>query len=124
VAESNARPATKSHIHSSETTCGQFGMVALSSKSAKVSNRELSVKSQKRLFIEQEQMRHRHTPAPEPVLRSVPPLAHQPIEQEQHFNTNQIAKMWAMSTWTVRRLFAGRPGVLKISLGDKKKANT
>jgi hypothetical protein len=123
VAESNARPATKSHIHSSETTCGQFGMVALSSKSAKVSNRELPVKSQKRLFIEQTNAASPYA-APEPVLRSVPPLAHQPIEQEQHFNTNQIAKMWAMSTWTVRRLFAGRPGVLKISLGDKKKANT
>lgn len=82
------------------------------------------MKSQKSLFIEQEQMRRRHTPAPEPVLRSVPPLAHAPIEQEQHFNTGQIAKMWAMSPWTVRRLFADRPGVLKISLGDKKKAKT
>lgn len=78
-----------------------------------------------RLRIEQEKMRQRKQrgSSPEPV-ESVAPNAHQPIEQEQHFNTAQIAKLWGISPWTVRRLFSNKPGVLKISLGEKKKART
>jgi hypothetical protein len=37
---------------------------------------------------------------------------------EQHYLPAEIAKMWAISIWTVRRLFATAPGVLRIK-GEK-----
>lgn len=35
---------------------------------------------------------------------------------EQHYTVQQVAKMWAVSEDSVRRLFAGQPGVLQISM--------
>ena len=37
-----------------------------------------------------------------------------PIAQEKHFTSAQVAEMWGMSVWTVRRIFSEMPGVLKL----------
>lgn len=42
------------------------------------------------------------------------------LATEQHYRPSEIAKRWAVSVWTVRRLFADMPGVLKIGTGNYK----
>lgn len=70
------------------------------------------------LSKEQERMRRRHGV----VIKSSPVPSYDPAEQvehEQHFTPAQIAKQWGISVYTVRRLFADTPGVLKIGQKGK-----
>jgi hypothetical protein len=43
-----------------------------------------------------------------------------PIELDQHYSPNQVAKMWNFHPATIRRLFSNRPGVLKLGSGRYK----
>jgi hypothetical protein len=38
-----------------------------------------------------------------------------PLSAEKHHTPAEIAKMWALSVETIRRLFENEPGVLKVS---------
>src|SRR6266699_1105175 len=61
----------------------------------------------------QERMRRKDGDA---IKKASPPFysSAECVEQEQHFTPAQIAKQWGVSVYTVRRLFADVPGVLKI----------
>jgi hypothetical protein len=54
----------------------------------------------------------------QPTEPSQPAVA-EPLAVEQHYSTAQIAKLWAMSARTIRRLFGDRPGVIKLGGGKK-----
>lgn len=41
--------------------------------------------------------------------------------REQHYTISELAKLWAKSHETVRKLVCNEPGVLKICLGKKRK---
>src|SRR6266581_4946373 len=65
----------------------------------------------------QARMRRKHgltINANPPVYDSV-----EQVEYEQHFTPAQIAKQWGLSVYTVRRMFANVPGVLKIGQKGK-----
>jgi hypothetical protein len=64
--------------------------------------------------IEAAQARMRKRLAPQPA--SIP-SPYKSIEQDQHFTVAEVAAMWAVSVWTVRRLFSDVAGVLKIGCG-------
>src|SRR6266567_8586881 len=66
----------------------------------------------------QERMRRKHGDA---IKKASPPFysSAECVEQEQHFTPAQIAKQWGVSVYTVRRLFADVPGVLKIGQKGK-----
>lgn len=34
---------------------------------------------------------------------------------ERHYTTQEIAALWGVSDWTIRRIFEGEPGVLRLS---------
>src|SRR6266576_6930615 len=70
------------------------------------------------LFKAQERMRRKHGDA---IKKASPPFysSAECVEQEQHFTPAQIAKQWGVSVYTVRRLFADVPGVLKIGQKGK-----
>jgi hypothetical protein len=71
-----------------------------------------------RLAAEQEKMRRRHGGA---IARACVP-AFEPgghVAEERHFTPTEIAKMWGVSVWTVRKMFANVPGVLKIGTKGK-----
>jgi hypothetical protein len=38
---------------------------------------------------------------------------------EKHYTVTEVSQLWGMSVWSVRRLFADVPGVLKIGQGKK-----
>ena len=63
------------------------------------------------LSADQERMRRRHdvtiqtSPLVEPSSASI---------EEKYYSVAEIAKLWGLSTDTVRRIFAKTPGVLKI----------
>ncbi len=62
-------------------------------------------------------MRHKHGV----TIKANPPV-YDPtdrVEHEQHFTPSQIAKQWGLSVYTVRRMFADVPGVLKIGQKGK-----
>jgi len=70
------------------------------------------------LAAQQEKMRRRHGAA---IARASVPL-YEPgdhVAEERHFTPTEIAKMWGMSTATVRKIFANVPGVLKIGTKGK-----
>ena len=65
----------------------------------------------------QARMRRKHG-----VTINAHPPVYDPAEQveyEQHFTPAQIAKQWGLSVYTVRRMFAEVPGVLKIGQKGK-----
>src|SRR6266576_6157597 len=66
----------------------------------------------------QERMRRKYEDA---IKKASPPFysSADSVEQEQHFTPAQIAKQWDVSVYTVRRLFADVPGVLKIGQKGK-----
>jgi hypothetical protein len=64
----------------------------------------------KDLAARQEKMRRRHgaTIAKAPGL--VPATVHDlPVELDKHYTTQQVADMWGVSVWSVRRMFEGVP---------------
>jgi hypothetical protein len=52
--------------------------------------------------------------SPVPVYNSA-----ESVEHEQHFTPGEIAKQWNISVYTVRRMFADVPGVLKLGTKNK-----
>ena len=76
------------------------------------------VRDAARLAAEQEKMRRRHGAT---IAKACVP-AYEPgrhVAEERHFTPTEIAKMWGVSTWTVRKVFANVPGVLKIGTKGK-----
>ncbi len=71
------------------------------------------------LSKDQQRMRVRHKHGV--TIKANPPV-YDPtdrVEHEQHFTPSQIAKQWGLSVYTVRRMFADVPGVLKIGQKGK-----
>jgi hypothetical protein len=76
------------------------------------------VRDAARLAAEQEKMRRRHGAA---IARTRVPT-YEPgghLAEERHFTPTEIARMWGVSVWTVRKIFANVPGVLKIDTKGK-----
>ncbi len=63
------------------------------------------------LSREQERMRRKHG-----VTIKANPLPYEPSvpAEEKHYSVAEIAKLWGLSTDTVRKIFGKTPGVLKI----------
>jgi hypothetical protein len=63
------------------------------------------------LSRDQERMRHRH----DVTIKASPPVYEPSISAEEKYHSvAEIAKLWGLSTDTVRKIFAKTPGVLKI----------
>jgi len=63
------------------------------------------------LSKDQERMRRRH----DVTIKTSPPVYEPSIPaEEKYYSVAEIAKLWGLSTDTVRRIFAKTPGVLKI----------
>ena len=63
------------------------------------------------LSKDQERMRRRH----DVTIKTSPPVYEPSIPaEEKYYSVAGIAKLWGLSTDTVRRIFAKTPGVLKI----------
>lgn len=56
------------------------------------------------------EIRERHQPSPAA-----------PRGIERHYTPEQVAELWGVHPETVRREFAGRPGVLKIGNGGQRR---
>lgn len=41
-------------------------------------------------------------------------MSERATELEQHYTTDQIARAWSLDPETVQRMFANRPGVIKL----------
>jgi hypothetical protein len=70
------------------------------------------------LAAEQEKMRRRHGAT---IARACVPAYESGghVAEERHFTPTEIAQMWGVSVWTVRKMFANVPGVLKIGTKSK-----
>ena len=44
------------------------------------------------------------------------------VALEKHLTIKEVAELWRVSVWTVRRIFADVPGVLKIGHGGNRRA--
>src|SRR3989442_10339724 len=73
------------------------------------------------LSQDQERMQARMRRKHGVTINANPPVydSAEQVEYEQHFTPAQIAKQWGLSVYTVRRLFANVPGVLKIGQKGK-----
>ena len=73
------------------------------------------------LSRDQERMQARMRRKHGVTIKAGPPVydSAEQVEYEQHFTPAQIAKQWGLSVYTVRRMFADVPGVLKIGQKGK-----
>jgi hypothetical protein len=76
------------------------------------------IRNPAQLAADQEKMRRRHGAA---IARAGVPAyeAGGHVAEERHFTPTEIAKMWGVSVWTVRKIFANVPGVLKVGTKGK-----
>ena len=61
----------------------------------------------------QRAMRERHAPA---EVCEVPGV----VAFERHFTPKELAAVWALDETTIRRIFIGQPGVLKIGKSERR----